>query len=189
MKTLICAVLAAAIFDALMVAHAQTVIPISPSFPPPSGLVFAGQWECKAGDQTAHLQITPDRVPHEKLSSSAQDGWTTLTESQEGIVAHFRVGYYRDANEFLIIDADNPGYEVFRPDGWIGPTMTLTYVAKPGVDFHANRFVYHVDNSSQFTVAWEENDTGEWKARDTYICHRNSHSEHRERFRSICRHP
>jgi hypothetical protein len=153
--------LLAAGFLALIPAHTQTVLPISPKFPPPAGLAFDGQWECKAGDRTARLQVTPDRVPRRKLISAAQGRWTTLTESQEGIVAHFRVGYDRDAGQFLLFDADDPGYEVFRSDGWTGSTMTLTYVAKPENNFPANRFVYHVDNSSQFTVAWEERDNGE----------------------------
>jgi len=43
-------------------------------------------------------------------------------------------------------------------------------------------------NSSQFTVAWEERDNGEWKPRDTYICHRSSHRDDREQFRSYYRH-
>ncbi len=188
MKILICAIFVAAGILALIPAHTQTVLPISPKFPPPAGLTFAGQWECRAGDQTARLQVTPDRAPHRELASSAKGGWATLTESQEGIVAHFRVGYDRDANEFLLIDTDDPGYEVFRPEGWIGSTMTLTYVVKPENNFPANRFVYHVDNSSQFTVAWEERDNGEWKSRDTYICHRSSHRDDREQFRSHCRH-
>lgn len=148
MKILTCAIFVAAGFLAPIPAHTQTVLPISPKFPTPAGLTFAGQWECKAGDLTARLQVTPDRVPRRKLISAAQVGWTTLTESQEDIVAHFRVGYDRDADEFLLFDADDPGYEVFRPEGWTGSTMTLTYVAKPENTFPANRFVYHVDNSS-----------------------------------------
>jgi len=188
MKILTCVIFVAAGFLALIPAHTQTLLPISPKFPPPAGFTFAGQWECKAGDLTARLQVTPDRVPRRKLISAAQGGWTTLTESQEDIVAHFRVGYDRDADEFLLFDADDPGYEVFRSDGWTGSTMTLTYVAKPENNFPANRFVYHVDNSSQFTVAWEERDNGEWKPRDTYICHRSSHRDDRKQFRSHCRH-
>jgi hypothetical protein len=167
MKIFTCPIFVAAGFLAPIPAHTQTVLPISPRFPPPAGLTFVGRWECKAGDLTARLQVTPDRAPRRGLTSSAKGGWTTLTESQGGIAAHFQVGYDRDADQFLLFDADDPGYEVFRSDGWTGSTLTLTHVAKTENNFPANRFVYHVDNSSQFTVAWEERDNGEWKSRDT----------------------
>ena len=72
MKILTCAIFVAAGFLALIPAHTQTVLPISPKFPPPAGLTFAGQWECKAGDLTARLQVTPDRAPRRELTSSAQ---------------------------------------------------------------------------------------------------------------------
>lgn len=188
MKIVTCAIFAAAGFLAPIPAHTQTVLPISPKFPPPAGFTFDGQWECKAGDSTARLQVTPDRAPRRRLLSSAKGGWTTLTESQEDITAHFLMGYDQNANEFLVFDVDDPGYEVFRPEGWADSTMTLTYVSRPEIDFPPNRFVYHIDNSSQFTVAWEERDSGEWKPRDTYICHRTLHRAVREQFRSHCRH-
>jgi hypothetical protein len=63
MKPFNCTALLAAGFLALIPAHTQTVLPINPKFPPPAGLAFNGQWECKAGDLTARLQVTPDRVP------------------------------------------------------------------------------------------------------------------------------
>jgi hypothetical protein len=54
------------------------------------------------------------------------------------------------SNEFLLLDADDPAYEVFRPVGWSGPKIIITYVARPDEHLPANRFVYHADNSGQF---------------------------------------
>lgn len=64
--------------------------------------------------------------------------------------AHYQVQYDRDPTEFLLPEADDPAYEVFRPVGWGGPTMTLTYLV--GLDEHlpANQFVYPTNNSGQF---------------------------------------
>jgi hypothetical protein len=107
MKLFNCTTLLAAGFVAHIPAHTQTVLPVSPKFPPPAGFTFAGQWECKAGDLTARLRVTPDRVPRRELISAAQSGWTTLTESQGGIVAHFRVGYDRYADQFLLFKITN----------------------------------------------------------------------------------
>jgi hypothetical protein len=165
---------------------AQTVVPVSPKFPPPAGLTFAGQWECKSGDLTARLQITPDRLRQRESMPSAQDGWAMLTESQQGLATHYLVGYDRDANEFLLLDADDPAYEAYRTEGWNGSTMTLTYVARPDKQMPANRFVYHADDSARFTVSWEEYENGEWTQQDTYTCSRSSRKEVRWKFRTYC---
>lgn len=134
------AALLSAALGPLIPVHAQTVVPVGPKFPPLAGLTFDGQWECKSGDLTltARLRVTPDRARHGESMPSAQGRWTQLTETQQGIAAHYLVGYDRDANEFLLLDADDPAYEVFRPEGWSGPTITLTYVAPAG-QTHADK--------------------------------------------------
>jgi len=180
--------LLAALGVLILSAHAQTVVPFSSRFPPPSGLSFAGDWECRNGDQTARMHVTPDRVIHRHLVPSNQAGLALVTESQEGLVEHYLVGYDRDANEFLLLDVDDPSYESFRPEGWTGSTMTLTFVASPVNQMPPNRFVYHVENSVRFTVSWEEYEGSEWRSRDTYVCTKSSRKGFQSRFRSHCPH-
>lgn len=169
--------LVSALLAIILATHAQTVVPISSEFPPPAGLTFSGRWECKNGDLTARLQVEPG------------DGrWTMITESQEDVVGHFLVGYDRGVNEFLLFDVDDPAFEAFRTDGWTGSTMTLTYVTRPEINMSENRFVYHADNSSQFTVSWEDYEDTQWKTRDTYVCKRTSQKEDQDKFRSRSRH-
>jgi hypothetical protein len=188
MRLLSFAALLNAALVALIPAHAQTVVPVSASLPPPAGLTFDGQWECRSGDLIARLQVTPGRARHDESMTSVSTGWTMLTETQQGMVAHYLVGYDRDAKEFLLLDADDPAHEEFRTEGWSGPIMTLTYVGQPNNPMPANRFVYLVDNSSRFTVSWEEYENGDWKAHDTYVCARSSRKDVRESFRSHCHH-
>ena len=188
MRLLSFAALLNAALVAFIPAHAQTVVPVSASLPPPAGLTFDGQWECKSGDLSARLQVTPDPSRHSESMTSVTNGWAMLTETQQGMVAHYLVGYDRDAKEFLLLDADDPAHEEFRTEGWSGSTMTLTYVARPDKRMPANRFVYHADNSAQFTVSWEEYENGDWKPHDTYVCRRSSRKDVRESFRSHCRH-
>lgn len=170
-------VIVASLIGSIPAVNAQTMVPVSPEFPPPTGLTFAGQWECKNGTLTARLQIGKNRGGHPKPASLGRSSWTTITESQEDMVGHFLVGFDRGTNEFLLFDFDDPGYEVFRTEGWNGATITLTYVVRPEIEMSPNRFVYHADNSSQFSVSWEEQESGEWKPRDTYICTRSPWKE------------
>jgi hypothetical protein len=54
-----------------------------------------------------------------------------LTERQQGISEHFVVGFDRDAKQFLLFDADDPGYEAFSTTGWVGQEMILTSIDRP----------------------------------------------------------
>jgi hypothetical protein len=65
-----------------------------------------------------------------------------LTERQQGISAHFVVGYDCDAKQFLLLDADDPGYEAFSSTGWVSQEMILTSIDRPDRYSPQHRFVY-----------------------------------------------
>jgi hypothetical protein len=106
--------------------------------------------------------------------TSASGEWAMLTEHQQGITAHLIVGYDRDAKQFLLFDADDPGYEAFSTTGWVGQEMILTSIDRPGRSFPQHRFVYRIKNARLFTVSWELHQEGDWKAQDAFTCTKQS---------------
>jgi hypothetical protein len=84
----------------------------------------------------------------------------------------------------MMPDADSPGYEAFRPEGWSGSSMTLTYIALPDTKMSANRFVYHVDSAFKFTVTWEMYEDELWKTQDSYSCTKRGRGHFAGRFKS-----
>jgi hypothetical protein len=151
---------------------AQAILPVSPSFPPPMYLSFSGSWSCQNGRLTAHLQVTPYVFEPHNAPFSTADGWVMLTEQEEGITMHFLVGYYKDQNQFLVVDSDDPAYELFQPDRWDDGRMTLTYIKRPHDWMPANRLVYSIDSSESFGLRWELYEHESWVAHDTYKCTR-----------------
>jgi len=97
-----------------------------------------------------------------------------VTERQQGMTAHLVVGYDRDAKQFLLFDADNPGYEAFSTTGWVGKEMILTSIDRPDRNFPQRRFVYRIKDARVFTVSWELHQEGDWEAQDVFTCTKQS---------------
>ncbi len=138
-------------------------------------LRFTGNWRCIAGQQVAQLVVSIHALLKDPRHISASGEWAMLTERQQGIAAHFVVGYDRDAKQFLLFDADDPGYEAFSTTGWVGQEMILTSIDRPDRNFPQHRFVYRIKDARLFTVSWELRQEGDWKAQDAFTCTKQSH--------------
>jgi hypothetical protein len=154
--------------------RSQTVVPVSSKLPPPMGLRFIGNWRCIAGPQVAQLVVNTHALRKDPRNISASGEWAMLTERQQGISAHLVVGYDRDAKQFLLFDADDPGYQAFSTTGWVGQEMILTSIDRPERNFPQHRFVYRIKDARLFTVSWELRQEGAWKAQDTFTCAKQS---------------
>jgi hypothetical protein len=154
--------------------RSQTVVPVSSMLPPPMGLRFIGNWRCIAGQQVARLVVSTRALRKNPRHISASSEWAMLTEHQQGITAHFVVGFDRDAKQFVFFDADDRGYETFSTIGWVGQEMILTSIDRPDRSFPQHRFVYRIQDDRLFTVSWELRQEGDWKAQDTFTCTKQS---------------
>ena len=154
--------------------RSQTLVPVTSKLPPPMGLRFTGNWRCIAGQQVAQLVVNAHAFRKDPRHISASGEWALLTERQQGITAHLVVGYDRDAKQFLLFDADDPGYEAFSTTGWVGQEMILTSIDRPDRSFPQHRFVYRIKDARLFTVSWELRQEGDWKAQDAFTCTKHS---------------
>jgi hypothetical protein len=154
---------------------AQTLIPVSAKFRPPQHLSFSGRWTCLDGGAKAELRVGHSGLWPWRNTRSAGNRWEPVVETQDGYTVRLLVGYDRDRNEFLTVDADDPAYVAYRPDIWRGTTMTATSIPIPDSTMPTHRFIYTVKNSRQFTVTWERLEESGWETHDSYTCTKKRH--------------
>lgn len=150
-------------------APAQTVIPVDRSFRPPMQLNFSGDWKCSDGGATGLLKVGGTRRQGNLAAYPLGGAWTEIAESQDGLKGEYFVGYDRDHQQFLIIDAEDPAYAAYQTDGWKERELTLTHVSRAG-EVPTDRFVYDVSRADEFTVSWEWLEGTLWKAKNRYTC-------------------
>lgn len=136
-------------------AVAQTIVPVGAKFPAPQGLIFQGYWKCSGNSEGGTLQV--GRRTHHTWRQSRVLGssWTEITETGQSLVGLYFVGYDRDKQEFVMIDADDPAYAVYTTDGWHDRELTLSSSNSLGQMFPRHRFVYQVVDPHQFTVTFQ----------------------------------
>lgn len=150
-------------------APAQTVIPVDRSFRPPMQLNFNGEWKCSDGGATGLLTVGPTHRKRDRSAYPWGGAWTEIAESQDGLKGKYFVGYDRDHQQFLIIDAEDPAYAAYQTDGWKERQLTLTHVSRTG-EVPTDRFVYEVSRADEFTVSWEWLEGTLWEAKNRYTC-------------------
>jgi hypothetical protein len=151
-------------------AKGQAIVPVDRQFPPPVGLNFRGQWSCDDGSSKALLKVGSANHATRRYAHPSGQGWTDMKESQNGLIGHYLVGYDRDRGEFVVIDVDDPTAAAYETDGWHERKLTLAPVHRPGLLFSNARFVYEVDHTDDFTVAWERLEGSVWTAERYYTC-------------------
>ena len=155
-----------------MPARGQTIVPVDRQFPPPMGLNFRGQWSCSDASSRGLLKVGTPNHAARRYAHLLGQSWTEIEESEEGLIGHYLVGYDRDHSQFVIIDAEDPAYAAYQTDGWQDRKLTLASVSRSGSSFPTDRFVYEVNRSDEFTVAWEWLEGTAWTAKSHYTCRR-----------------
>jgi hypothetical protein len=150
------------------VIYAQVPVPIATNLITPLHLDFHGEWTCTDGTSVAQIKVQGRHHGHSTLSVSGP--WTELTERQEGITLHYFVGYDRDKNESLMIDADDPASISYVTEGWHGTHLIFKSVDASDRPFPPHHILYEVKTSHQFTVSWEILDGGEWIRDPAFTC-------------------
>lgn len=150
-------------------APAQTVVPIDRSFRPPMQLNFNGEWKCSDGGATGLLTVGRTHRKKNLPANPLGGAWTEIVEIQDGLKGEYFVGYDRDHQQFLIIDAEDPAYAAYQTDGWKERELTLTHVSRAG-EVPTDRFVYAVSRADEFTVSWEWLEGPLWQAKNRFTC-------------------
>ena len=154
------------------VVRAQMPIPVATSLITPLGLDFHGEWTCRDGASVAHIKVQEQHHGHSTLDLSGL--WTALTERQEGITLHYFIGYDRDKNELLMIDADDPASLSYLTEGWRGTHLIFKSVDASDREFPSHQICYEIKSSKQFTVSWEILDGGRWIGDPVFTCNKTS---------------
>lgn len=150
-------------------ASAQTVVPVDRSFRPPMQLNFSGDWKCSDGGATGLLKVAGTHRKKKLLAYALGSAWTEIVESQDGLNGEYFVGYDRDHQQFLIIDAEDPAYAAYQTDGWKDRKLTLTQLSRTG-EAPTDRFVYEVSSADEFVVTWEWLQATRWEVKNHYTC-------------------
>lgn len=160
----------ASLIAAFAGASAQMIVPADRTLHPPDGFDFSGQWNCGDGVSIAHLEVKHRNRSTEGASLSLAESWTEIRESQDGFNGNYFVGYDRDKNQFLMIDADDPASAAYFTEGWKGKKLLLASTNDKGQFGLPHRIQYDVDDSRQFTVTWEILEGTTWKAEPGFKC-------------------
>ena len=157
---------------ATSIASAQ-IPPVASPAAPPNGFTFDGKWACSGqfGNGKQH------RSSYEG-SSVLGGAWVQLKEvdiEPAGYQGLYLIGYDKAKNQVIEFDANNFGGAVYTGTGWQAGTLTLTS-ADPDPKALKNRFVFHIADAAHFSVSWEVNQAGEWKAADHLDCSHEVHS-------------
>jgi hypothetical protein len=147
---------------------AQLPLPVATNLVTPLYLDFHGDWTCTDGTSVAQIKVQGQHHEHSSLSLSGP--WTGLTERQEGFTSHYFVGYDRDKNQVLMIDADDPASVSYVTEGWRGTQLTFKSVDTIDRPFPPHHILYEVKTSKQFTVSWEILDGNEWIRDPAFTC-------------------
>lgn len=150
-------------------ASAQTVVPVDRSLRPPLQLNFNGDWKCTDGSTTGLLKVGPTHRKRNFAAYPLGGAWTEIRESQDGLKGEYFVGYDRDHQQFLMIDAEDPAYAAYQTDGWKERELTLTPVSRAG-EVPTDRFVYEVRRADEFMVSWEWLEGTLWETKNRYTC-------------------
>jgi hypothetical protein len=78
------------------------------------------------------------------------------------------VGYDRDKQQFILIDAEDPAYAAYSTDGWRDREVTLTSVDTQLMPRH--RLIYRVEGRYQFTVTFAVWDSAAWVTFSNSVC-------------------
>ena len=163
------------------VIYAQLPVPVAANLITPLRLDFHGEWTCTDGASVAQIKVQGQHHGHSTLSSSGR--WTELTERQEGATLHYFVGFDRDKNESLMIDADDPASISYVTEGWRGTHLTFKSVDTIDRLFPPHHISYEVKTSKQFTVSWEILDGSEWIRDPAFTCSRTNSGDEQARGR------
>lgn len=164
----LCAILCAAQLSA------QTPPALSPL--PPQGFQFSGSWNCEGafhGGQVHKSTYTGSVV----LSGK----WLRLEEQDlqpaTHYVAEYLIGYDPQQKRLVEFDANNFGAATYSSDqGWRDGVLIMTspLLQDPKAPYVANRFMYSIHGSDNFTVDWQISKTAalDWIPSDHLACAR-----------------
>lgn len=143
-------------------AYGQVAIPTAATLRPPEGFSFTGQWVCADGSAIARVQVEP-RHPFRKSGSPNLESWTKIHESEAWFSGDYLIGFERDHNRLLMIDAGDPAIQSFHTDGWKEDRLTLESVSDREGQLEPVRIEYKVLGPRAFTVTWEAHTDAGWK--------------------------
>jgi hypothetical protein len=156
---------------AASIASAQIPPAASPATPP-NGFTFDGKWAC-----SGHFGNGKQHRSSYEGSSVLGGSWVQLKEVDRepaGYQGLYLIGYDKPKNQVVEFDANNFGSAVYTSGGWQSGTLTLTS-SDPDSKALKNRFVFRIADTAHFSVNWEVNQTGEWKAADHLDCSQEVH--------------
>ena len=157
-------------------AMAQLMIPVDRSFPSPNGLDFHGSWVCKGGSDTAMLRVGSQHRygwHHSRRDPLNSIRWTDIVEKDSDFTGHYFVGYDRDKQQFVMIDADDPAYAPYVTDGWRDGKLTLTPTETDTQLPTKSRLVFDASGDRQFTVTVQNQKNDVWITQNSSSCRKD----------------
>jgi hypothetical protein len=156
-------------------AFAQDAKPLSPI---PANFQFTGAWDCDGafGNKQAHKSTYAGSV-------ILGGKWLELTEEDlqpaTGYLAKYLIGYDSQQKRLVEFDANNFGAAVYSSDdGWQNQTLTMTSPLSqdPKAPYIANRFVFTIAGSDNFSIDWQisRKTPLEWITSDHLVCKRHA---------------